>query len=369
MAQQIQLRRDTAGNWLAENPILADGEPGYEKDTGRMKYGDGISNWNALPYAISEGTGDGITMVEDLPPTIPPGQIYGTTSGTLPPSGGGGRKSATLVVGFATMGHTEADVDILLTGANDNVLLQRGHDSLPSTGGEIIVLGGTCNLGGAITISKPNVTIRGMGNATVFKRVYNDTEGNGLITITGSNCTLTNFDLNGNRSAYTATVNHGIRLTGGQFARLVGLRIHDTQSAVWGSAGDCNILDCIIDGTNARGLYLNASGCLIKGNTIKSATTAINLYSAAAVNNVVIGNILLSNSTGVLLSGGAARNTVTGNHIMRGTGLAGDYTTDQYTIRLTDAATANNLITNNMIFGKDVADAATGTTLANNKYN
>lgn len=46
----IQLRRDLAANWAAVNPILAQGEAGYELDTGNLKVGDGVLAWNALPY-------------------------------------------------------------------------------------------------------------------------------------------------------------------------------------------------------------------------------------------------------------------------------------------------------------------------------
>lgn len=47
---QIQLRRDTAANWTANNPILAQSEPGHETDTGKIKYGDGVTAWSLLPY-------------------------------------------------------------------------------------------------------------------------------------------------------------------------------------------------------------------------------------------------------------------------------------------------------------------------------
>ena len=50
MASIIQVRRDTAANWAAANPILAQGEQGYEIDTGKLKFGNGSSPWNSLPY-------------------------------------------------------------------------------------------------------------------------------------------------------------------------------------------------------------------------------------------------------------------------------------------------------------------------------
>lgn len=51
MAVQIQLRNDTAANWVAEDPILAQGEVGVELDTSRTKIGNGIDEWSDLPYA------------------------------------------------------------------------------------------------------------------------------------------------------------------------------------------------------------------------------------------------------------------------------------------------------------------------------
>lgn len=50
MAQQIQLRRDTAANWATNNPVLAQGEIGLETDTQQFKIGDGTLAWAALSY-------------------------------------------------------------------------------------------------------------------------------------------------------------------------------------------------------------------------------------------------------------------------------------------------------------------------------
>ena len=50
MAVTIQLKRGTSAAWQKLDPILAVGEPGFEKDTNRLKIGDGIKSWNNLPY-------------------------------------------------------------------------------------------------------------------------------------------------------------------------------------------------------------------------------------------------------------------------------------------------------------------------------
>lgn len=64
MTTRIKLRRDTAANWLAANPILAAGEPGLETDTGKVKYGDGETAYADLPHAGGDTlTDDGSVVV------------------------------------------------------------------------------------------------------------------------------------------------------------------------------------------------------------------------------------------------------------------------------------------------------------------
>ena len=53
---RFELRRNQSSIWTQINSILLPGEPGVELDTGQMKIGDGIRNWNDLPYV---GTGGG----------------------------------------------------------------------------------------------------------------------------------------------------------------------------------------------------------------------------------------------------------------------------------------------------------------------
>jgi hypothetical protein len=62
MASRIQLRRGTAASWTSVNPTLAQGEAGYEVDTGRLKIGDGVSAWVSLDYFGGE--------IPDLPTNL-----------------------------------------------------------------------------------------------------------------------------------------------------------------------------------------------------------------------------------------------------------------------------------------------------------
>lgn len=56
MADIIQLKRGTKDYWASVNPILAQGEPALEIDTGKEKVGDGITPWNSLPYRFNNSS-------------------------------------------------------------------------------------------------------------------------------------------------------------------------------------------------------------------------------------------------------------------------------------------------------------------------
>jgi hypothetical protein len=55
MATRIQTRRDTAANWTENDPTLADGEIGFETDTGLFKIGANDTAWTLLNYAQVAG--------------------------------------------------------------------------------------------------------------------------------------------------------------------------------------------------------------------------------------------------------------------------------------------------------------------------
>jgi len=58
----LQVKRGTISEWISRNPILAQGELGFESDTGQLKIGNGTTVWNSLSYIsgkvgpISEST-------------------------------------------------------------------------------------------------------------------------------------------------------------------------------------------------------------------------------------------------------------------------------------------------------------------------
>lgn len=54
MPNTIKFRRGESLQWRQVDPILENGEPGFERDTGRLKIGNGSSKWSELPYLESD---------------------------------------------------------------------------------------------------------------------------------------------------------------------------------------------------------------------------------------------------------------------------------------------------------------------------
>jgi hypothetical protein len=64
----LKLRRAYSWRWELENPVLADGEPGFETNTGRLKIGNGFTLWNDLQYFTpdDEVAADNSTLPEHI---------------------------------------------------------------------------------------------------------------------------------------------------------------------------------------------------------------------------------------------------------------------------------------------------------------
>ena len=60
MANSIvyQLKHDIEANWTTKNPILRNGEPGYDMTANRLKFGTGNTAWNDLPYLAPDVVND-----------------------------------------------------------------------------------------------------------------------------------------------------------------------------------------------------------------------------------------------------------------------------------------------------------------------
>ena len=122
MAYRIQIRRDTSSNWTSNNPILLQGEFGYELNTGYAKIGDGQTAWTALDYFGGTGpTGPAVAI------SGPTGYTF-TTEATGIGFTGGGISSVsttgdlvTVTIGGGTAAQKTANYTLALSDSNGSI--------------------------------------------------------------------------------------------------------------------------------------------------------------------------------------------------------------------------------------------------------
>jgi len=261
------------------------------------------------------------------------------------------RSSQTLVVGKAGV---HKNCDYLCDGVDDQVEINAAIAALPSTGGKIVLLEGTYTINnniGCITLNKANVTISGMGNSTrlVGSGMSATTQ---VITVTADHCAITKI--------YMTSATDGIVLAG-NYNRISDYTFaSDNRGVICG--GSKNIItNCIcIAGT----LWCTGTSNTISNNVITSTSTStggINLQGASY--STITGNTCNGCKIGIMLSS-STYNNISNNSCSYG----GTYTASMYTIFLYSTANNYNLISSNMLFGKDVTSGGgTGNTLVNNK--
>jgi hypothetical protein len=78
MAIRMQQRRGTSEQWALANPILAEGEIGFETDENQFKLGDGVNRWDDLAYFVNlDGLGE---QLEDYIPIEEKGEPDGVAT-------------------------------------------------------------------------------------------------------------------------------------------------------------------------------------------------------------------------------------------------------------------------------------------------
>ena len=327
-------------------------------------------------------------------------------------------RTSRFVVGTSTAGWTSDDCDYLCDGTDDQTEINNAITVLPSAGGEIVILDGTYNITAKININKNNVSIRGNGNATILKRMWNSSTSEGVATLTSViNCKVKDLQVDGNKVAYTSNNNFGILLSSSSNNTITGNTCNNSNGIFISASSNNTVTGNTCNNNNNYGIYLDFTS---NENTITdnvcNNNTNYGIFISASSNNTVIGNTCNNNTTyGIRLDGGSnestvtgntcnnntnygillssssnntitgntcnnntnfgillnfsSNNTVTGNTCIRGTGLPSDYTASQYTIKLNGTGNNYNLISSNQCMGKAVViEGGTSNTSVNNKF-
>ena len=256
MATQIQTRRDTSANWASANPVLLEGEMGYETDTLKLKVGDGVTPYNALAYTISQetsaglfeenATGGGATSTQRV--------NAGDASGSGSTLSGGGLGSASGFYSVNSGGFNNTSSGSYATVGGGRMNTASGNFSATVGGGTgntasgnyyATVGGGTYNIssnaystvcGGYGNTSSGFKSIVGAGNQNVASSDYSSIlGGRNNNTSTFSNSHIIGSNITSDRSNSTFVQNLSIKSVPTSAAGL-------PSGSVWSNAGVLNIV-------------------------------------------------------------------------------------------------------------------------------
>lgn len=117
---EIRIRRGTSSYFAAQNPVLESGEPCLEIDTGKIKYGDGVTPWNQLEYAatgdVLPGTNNEVTGTDGFAVGGADNTVSGSRAATL-----GGIANTASGINAVTLGgntNTASGLNSLACGKN-----------------------------------------------------------------------------------------------------------------------------------------------------------------------------------------------------------------------------------------------------------
>ena len=185
--------------------------------------------------------------------------------------------------------------DFVCTGSNDDATIESAIDSLPTSGGRVVLSEGTFTFGSSLNIMKSNITLEGSGFATLIQGAIS---GNYILVGDGStalsNIKICNLRINGGG---LDTVLSGINIYGGLNYEI----------------SNCIIENCFVEGCWS---YDIVAYYLIKSNIIGNVCQTSH-YEGMGIfdsnNNVIARNKFISNGGNGFLSMDSNNNIMVGN--------------------------------------------------------
>lgn len=278
------------------------------------------------------------------------------------------RKSSTIVIGCTSSGFTAKDVDFLCTGTTDSAVIANAFAAINEVGGSIVFREGVYLINAPLALNKSKVSIKGSA-AVVLKATFSS--ANPILYITGDNCSVEGISFNGN----TSVTGDNLRITGNYNV------VRDCSFTIGNgtviSTGSFNKIINNSFNTGVTAIYskiLNEAsfGNVISNNSVIGYTLGINIESTSNKtngNNAITSNIIYNCYSGIKLTNAlqahnSVNNAITGNTVMRGTGLSSDYLYEQHTIRIEKGAF--NIVSGNNVKGRAVVDEGQNNVVANN---
>lgn len=334
------IRNHWAHEWASMNPILRNGEPGYDKTSGRLKVGNGYTRWVELNFLTGDGAGSSTANSTNTYVALVGAGTADDTAQlnallTAARNAGGGLVkgtpgqtytiSAPLVIGTNTvLDMTGCVVQLNPNAVEGTMLIDTGHNAMLYQGGswlapqKITVLGGhwqSGNVQGA-TVNGRHRFILGGNRITVRGCRYSSTSGKYQLCLQN----ISDFVID---DVFMDTVeSDGVHIQGPAVrGRVTGVRgtSHDDLVSItpcdwsqyaWGNEGD--VSDILIDGVQG----------------IDCRTNLVKVLSGTTMGGVPINvrRIIVRNITGNLVTGanfGAISGVYIGDDTAQATTMGG----------------------------------------------
>jgi parallel beta-helix repeat protein len=248
-------------------------------------------------------------------------------------------KNFTTLIVAASNSLDTTRADYVCDAIDDQDTINGAITALPAGGGRISLLEGTYQITGPIIISKNNVSLVGLGSATIIQTSDNIT----MISATNRTGILIRDVRIVGTNNMTDPNNYGIYFSNTTKSVIYSCWIEDCGWAGIYIAAGCDgllISLCVVSSNELYGVYFTGDGNSIVGNTIHgNGNTGLLIHISDR--NTVTGNILTGNGAfGVLLLSGANQNIIEGN-VVSGNASHG-------ILLSTDCS--NNVMTNNIVY-------------------
>jgi hypothetical protein len=141
-ADLSQMQTHTAAQFAVLNPILRDGELGYESDSGRVKIGNGLSYYNDLLYSALGAMGYKVVSADSY--TLLPEDVNATirfTAGNPVVVSVHPETMADVPVGSSGLLVQAGSGQVEFTGTNNSNLIIESEDGRTKTIGQYAVMG------------------------------------------------------------------------------------------------------------------------------------------------------------------------------------------------------------------------------------